>query len=162
MSTSEAQVIARALYDSLIGSSLQSLRVAAERLDGVGRAGIEQRVKAALPADAPPAVQNLLLALARDGALNQLPNVVAAFERYAGQQGEESLSGDVTSAVELDAAQRERITAQLRERYGNGLELQFLVDPSIIGGLIIRIGDQVLDNSLRTRLSAIQRNMLSS
>ncbi len=162
MSTSEAQVIARALYDSLIGSSLQSLRVAAERLNGTGNAGMEQRIKAALPADAPPAVHNLLLALARDGALNQLPNVVAAFERYAGQQGEESLSGDVTSAVELDAAQRERITAQLRERYGNGLTLQFQVDPSIIGGLIIRIGDQVLDNSLRSRLSAIQRNMLSS
>jgi F-type H+-transporting ATPase subunit delta len=162
VSTSEAQVIARALYDSLIGSSLQSLRVAAERLNSGGGESVEQRVKAALPADAPRAVQNLLLALARDGALNQLPNVVAAFERYARQHGEESLSGEVTSAVELDAAQRERITAQLRERYGNGLTLQFQVDPSIIGGLIIRIGDQVLDNSLRTRLSAIQRNMLSS
>jgi F-type H+-transporting ATPase subunit delta len=39
--------------------------------------------------------------------------------------------------------------------------VRFRVDPSLIGGLIIRIGDQVLDNSLRTRLSAIQRNMLA-
>jgi F-type H+-transporting ATPase subunit delta len=150
------------LYDSLIGSSLQSLRVAAERLNGAASDSTEQRIKAALPADTPRAVQNLLLALARDGALSQLPNVVTAFERYAGQHGEESLSGEVTSAVELDNAQREQITSQLRERYGQGLTLQFQVDPSIIGGLIIRIGDQVLDNSLRTRLSAIQRNMLSS
>jgi F-type H+-transporting ATPase subunit delta len=64
--------------------------------------------------------------------------------------------------VPLDDGQRAKIASELRERYGDGLELRFSVDPSLIGGLIIRIGDQVLDNSLRARLSAIQRNMLAS
>jgi F-type H+-transporting ATPase subunit delta len=42
------------------------------------------------------------------------------------------------------------------------VQVRFHVDESLLGGLVIRVGDQVLDNSLRTRLSAIQRNMLNS
>jgi len=61
----------------------------------------------------------------------------------------------------LNPQQRERITAQLTARYGPDLELRFSVDESLIGGLIIRIGDQVLDTSLRTRMAAIQRNMMT-
>jgi F-type H+-transporting ATPase subunit delta len=161
VSTSEATVIARALYDSLIGGALTALRAAAATLEGAnGTQPVLDRIEA-LPASTPREVKNLLLALARDGKLDQLPGVVRAFEHYA-QRGEAPLTGEVTSAVPLDEAQQARITEELRERYGAGLEVRFTVDPSLIGGLIIRIGDQVLDNSLRTRLSAIQRNMLAS
>jgi F-type H+-transporting ATPase subunit delta len=52
--------------------------------------------------------------------------------------------------------------ADLRGEYGQGLVVHFTVDESLIGGLIVRVGDQVLDNSLRTRLSAVQRSMLTS
>lgn len=163
MSTSESQVFARALFDSLVGGALQALRTAASRLD-VGRgdgAAIEQQVAAALPADAPREVRNLLIALAHEGALERLPGIVQAFESYS-QREARPQTGEVISAVELSESQRARITSELRDRYGNRLELEFGVDPSLIGGLIIRIGDQVLDNSLRARLSAIQRNMLAS
>ena len=66
--------------------------------------------------------------------------------------------------VPIDAtpAERDQIVSDLRGRYGERLDLRFGVDASLIGGLIIRVGDQVLDNSLRARLSAIQRNMLAS
>jgi F-type H+-transporting ATPase subunit delta len=163
VSTSEAQAAARALYDSLIGGALEALRMAASRLEGAIGDGsdIEARINAALPAEAPREIRNFLLALAREGALDQLPTIVKAFERYS--QGEaRRLEGEVISAVQLDDGQRTKIASELRERYGDGLDLRFSVDPSLIGGLIIRIGDQVLDNSLRTRLSAIQRNMLAS
>jgi F-type H+-transporting ATPase subunit delta len=122
---------------------------------------VAARIDAALPAETPREARNFLLALAREGALDRLPAIVKAFERYS--QGEtRRLDGEVISAVALGEAQRAKIAGELRERYGDGLELRFSVDPSLIGGLIIRIGDQVLDNSLRTRLSAIQRNMLAS
>ncbi len=163
MSTSEAQVAARALYDSLIGGALQALRTAAAKLEGASGDGsdIEARINAALPADAPREVRNFLLALARESAFDRLPAIVKAFERYS--QGEaRRLDGEVISAVQLDDGQRAKIAGELRERYGDGLDLRFSVDASLIGGLIIRVGDQVLDNSLRTRLSAIQRNMLAS
>ena len=128
MSTAEAQVFARALYDSLVGGTLQALRAAAAKLEGAGDAGpdLEARITAALPPDAPREARNFLLTLAKEGTLDRLPAIIQAFERY-----------------------------------GDRLELRFQVDPTLIGGLIIRVGDQVLDNSLRTRLSSIQRNMLA-
>jgi F-type H+-transporting ATPase subunit delta len=161
VSTSEAQVAARALYDSLVGGALQALRAAAGKLEGASGPDLEARISAALPAEAPREVRNFLLALAREGALDRLPAIVRAFERYS--QGEaRRLDSEVVSAVLLDDGQRAKIAGELRERYGDNLELRFSVDPSLIGGLIIRVGDRVLDNSLRTRLSAIQRNMLAS
>lgn len=162
MSTSEAQVIARALYDSLINSTLQSLRVAATELSRSNGEGVEQRMAAVLPADTPRQLRNLLIALAQERTLDQLPLVATAFEQYVQEAAQETLTGEVISAVALDAPQQARITEELRQRYGKGLELRFSVDETIIGGLIIRIGDRVLDNSLRSRLSAIQRNMLAS
>jgi F-type H+-transporting ATPase subunit delta len=163
VSTSEAQVFARALYDSLVGGALQTLRAAAAKLEGVSGDGpeLEGRIAVALPPDAPREARNFLLTLAREGVLDRLPDIVQAFERYS--QGEaQPLTSEVISAVALDNAQQARITQELRTRYGDRLEVRFNVDPSLIGGLIIRVGDQVLDNSLRTRLSAVQRNMLAS
>jgi F-type H+-transporting ATPase subunit delta len=147
----------------LIDGALQALRTAAVKLEGASgdSSNVEVRINAALPAEAPREVRNLLLALAREATLDRLPAIVKAFERYS--QGEaRQLDGEVISAVQLDDGQRTKIASELRERYGDGLDLRFSVDSSLIGGLIIRIGDQVLDNSLRTRLSAIQRNMLAS
>lgn len=162
MSTSEAQVSARALYDSLIGGALQTLRAAATNIErGDSNADVEGRITAALPPEAPREMRNFLLALAREGALEQLPDIVRAFERYT-KGANQAISGEIISAVALDDTQRAHISDELRTRYGNQLELRFNVDPSLIGGLIIRIGDQVLDNSLRARLSTVQRNMLSS
>lgn len=163
MSTSEAQVFARALYDSLVGGALQALRTAAANLEGAGDAGsdLEARITAALPPDAPREVRNFLLALAREGALGRLPAIVQAFAGYS-QAEARALTSEVTSAVPLSQDQQARIREDLRRRYGERLEIRFNVDPSLIGGLIIRVGDQVLDNSLRTRLSSIQRNMMAS
>jgi F-type H+-transporting ATPase subunit delta len=165
VSTSNAQVIARALYDSLIRNALETLRTAAAKLDTVSNNGSQltkQQIIAALPPDAPRQLQNLLLTLAQAGTLDELPHVADAFERYVQATSHDVLTGEVTSAVALNDAQRTRIIEDLQAKYGRTLELRFHVDPSIIGGLIIRVGDQVLDNSLRARLSVIQRNMLAS
>lgn len=157
MSASEAQVIARALFDSLTGAALQALHAAAS----VNGEMTPERVLAALPEDAPREVRNLILALGREGNLDRLPTVAAAFEQMARRGGARPLTAEVTSAVELSPQQRERITEQLKARYGPDLELRFSVDESLIGGLIIRVGDQVLDTSLRTRMAAIQRSMMT-
>lgn len=161
MSTSEVQVIAKALYDSLLGGALQSLQTATNKLGDATGDDLATAVIASLPADAPREVKNLVLALGKEGKLNQLAAVVHAFEGFT-QRGSVALTGEVVSANELDTKQRELIAQDLRSKYGDNLELRFSVDPSLVGGLIIRVGDQVLDNSLRTRLSAIQRSMLAS
>lgn len=158
MSTSEAQVIARALFDSLTGSTVQALRAAA---NAAGDRTAEA-VVAALPAETSREIKNLVLALGQDGRLDSLAAVATAFEQMTQRAGAPAMTGEVISAVALDDAQRERISRELTGRYGADLTLRFSIDESLIGGLIIRVGDQVLDTSLRTRMAAVQRNMMSS
>ena len=164
MTTSDARDAARALYDALMSGVLQSLKTAAPRLQNVSLDGpdAQSRIAAALPADTPPMVARFLVGLANAGKLDQISSGVRELERLAQAGGAATLDSQVTSAVELSDAQRERIISDLRNRYGEGLQVAFRTDASLIGGLIIRVGDQVLDNSLRTRLGAIQRNMTTS
>ena len=65
----------------------------------------------------------------------------------------------VTSAVALTAAQEERLTDVLGRLYGRNVELQVIVDPSVIGGLIVQVGDEVIDGSIAHRLEAAQRRL---
>lgn len=159
----DARAIASTLYESLLGTALDQLRAAAPKLAAVGgRGDPTAAINAALPANALPQVRNLLLGLAKERLLEHLPAVIDALAGLAAGPSAQLIDASVTSAVELSAAQQELIVRDLRQRYGQELNMTFTVDPSLIGGLIIRVGDQVLDNSLRTRLSAIQRNMLAS
>jgi F-type H+-transporting ATPase subunit delta len=50
----------------------------------------------------------------------------------------------------------------LRGRYGPALDVKFDVDEPILGGLIVRVGDRVLDTSVRSRLTQVQQRMLES
>lgn len=160
--TIDARAIAGALYDSLVGKALEQLRAAAPRLSAAPAGDPVALIDKALPPDALPQVRNFLLSLAKEGLLDQVPGVVEAFATYAAGAPAKAIDAEVTSAVALSAAQAASITDDIQQRYGAGTAVSFKVDPSLIGGLIIRVGDQVLDNSLRTRLSAIQRNMLGS
>ncbi|NTU81084.1 MAG: ATP synthase F1 subunit delta [Chloroflexales bacterium] len=160
--TVDAKAIAGTLYEALIGAALEQLQAAAPKLTGIAGGDVAQRVDAALPAGALPQVRNFLLGLANEGLLDQLDDVVTAFGSFSAGPPAQALAAVVTSAVELSADQQATVSADLRKRYGADTKVSFDTDTSLIGGLIIRIGDQVLDNSLRTRLSAVQRNMLTS
>ena len=67
----------------------------------------------------------------------------------------------VTTAVVLDEAVQTKIKERLLEttRYQE-MEIQYLVDPSIIGGMVIRIGDRVIDSSITTKLSELKKQLL--
>jgi F-type H+-transporting ATPase subunit delta len=159
--TVDAKAIAGALYESLMGTALEQLQAAATKLAGSGSGDTAQRVDEALPAGALPQVRNFLLGLASEGLLDQVGDVAQAFGSLVAGTSAQAVDVLVTSAVALEPAQQESIIADLRARYGD-LKATFAVDASLIGGLVIRVGDRVLDNSLRTRLSAVQRNMLTS
>lgn len=159
MTTSDAQMIARALQEALNGAALKALRAAAEAVRG--GASSADSVNAVLGADAPREVRNVVATLAAAGRLNSLEAVAKAFES-ATSRGTQALEATVTSAVALSDEEQATTITDLRGKYGEGLVVHFAVDESLIGGLIVRVGDQVLDNSLRTRLSAVQRSMLTS
>ena len=59
---------------------------------------------------------------------------------------------DVTSAIELDAATQERLTARLSEVTGKRVKLHVVVDPSVVGGLVAQVEDTLFDGSVRSRL----------
>jgi F-type H+-transporting ATPase subunit delta len=65
----------------------------------------------------------------------------------------------VTSAVTLTAAQEERLTDVLGRLYGRTVGLQVTVDPSVLGGLIVRVGDEVIDGSIAHRLEVAGRRL---
>ncbi len=165
MTTSaDAQTFARALYEVLISTVSKQLRTAAPRLEDITgeEEDVQKRIRSAVPTGTSTEVRNFLMTLAQEGSLDQLPEIIRAFERYGSEGDIGILDAEVTSAVPLSEKQQEYITAQLRTRYDHPLSIVFHVDETLIGGLIIRVGDQVLDNSLRVRLNALQRNMLSS
>jgi F-type H+-transporting ATPase subunit delta len=65
----------------------------------------------------------------------------------------------VTSAVALTDAQEQRLTDALGRLYGREIGLQVTVDPSVLGGLVVRVGDEVLDGSIAHRLEAARRRL---
>ena len=65
----------------------------------------------------------------------------------------------VTSAVSLTAAQEQRLTDVLGRLYGRAVGLQVTVDPSVLGGLVVRVGDEVVDGSIAHRLEAARRRL---
>jgi F-type H+-transporting ATPase subunit delta len=67
--------------------------------------------------------------------------------------------GWVTSAIEFDNALLEKIQAKLEDITGNKVILATQVDPSIIGGMIARVGDLVLDGSIRTQLNGLKESI---
>jgi F-type H+-transporting ATPase subunit delta len=162
--TTDTRAIAAALFESLVGTAANDLRAAAPKLAQLTGKGelLQEQVLATLPSNSMPQVRNFVLWLAKEGLLDRISDVVDSFESFVQGAPTEPIEAFVTSAVALSDAQQGRVEADLRQRYGADLLVTFSVDESLIGGLVIRVGDQVLDNSLRTRLGSIQRSMLTS
>jgi F-type H+-transporting ATPase subunit delta len=162
--TTDSRAIASTLYEAVLGAVVSQLRAAAPRLSQLTASGSAAAAEAnrLLPEGIYPETRNFVLGLAQEGLLGEIDEVIASLEAYSQKPVRQVLDTEITSAVPLTPDQQQQIEQDLRRRYDADLSVNYRIDESIIGGLIIRIGDQVLDNSLRTRLSAVQRNMLES
>lgn len=106
----------------------------------------------------PPVVRNFLGVLAANGRAAALPLTITAFRRrLAAHRGE--ATADVTAAHKLTKAQEKAIAQKLKGRTGLDMHLAVTVDPSILGGLIVRIGSEQIDTSVRTRLERLGARM---
>ncbi|MDR2114662.1 MAG: F0F1 ATP synthase subunit delta [Bifidobacteriaceae bacterium] len=74
-------------------------------------------------------------------------------------QKRQRLVAVVTAAVPLSSQQAEHLTKTLATEYGQDIQLNLTVDPSVVGGLRIRVGDDVVDGSLFTRLATLSRDL---
>ncbi|TAK75153.1 MAG: ATP synthase F1 subunit delta [Dehalococcoidia bacterium] len=95
--------------------------------------------------------------LRRKGRLS-LGRSIASYFRELMDEERSVLRAVVTTAVNLDAEREAAVKRRLQEQTGRTVELEKRVDPAILGGMTVRVGDQLLDGSTRTRL----RNLRSS
>ncbi len=68
----------------------------------------------------------------------------------------------IKTAVPLSAEQRHLILSRLRARYGQPLQGQFEVDPSLLGGVRSRVGDELIDDSIAGKLEALREALIKS
>lgn len=92
--------------------------------------------------------------LAANGRLGLLPEIT---EMYEGMRADLEKVADVeiTAAVDLNQAQRDRLSAALRKRLQRDVRLHVSVDPSLVGGAVVRSGDLVIDGSLKAQLDRL-------
>ena len=102
---------------------------------------------------------NLISLLASRNIAHIMPGVVERYQELLdAHRGIEQ--AEVVSAVPLDDEQRRKLTELLQGVVGAEVRLARRVEPQILGGLVIRIGDRLIDGSTRTRLQALQRELV--
>ncbi|WP_076997953.1 F0F1 ATP synthase subunit delta [Variovorax sp. KK3] len=105
----------------------------------------------ALPAPA----SNFLLALLENGRFAALPEIARQFRALANAQSGSS-DAVVYSAFPIDAAALGGVSAALEKRFGRKLQVSVQEDPSLIGGIRVVVGDEVLDTSVKARLEQMK------
>ena len=97
--------------------------------------------------------------VASNGRLHALSRIISAFlAEHARRRGE--VSAEVISAIEMDDARRARVEQAVSKLAGSDkLSLSMRVDPSLIGGLVVRIGSRMIDTSIRTKLNRLETAM---
>ena len=98
--------------------------------------------------------QNLVKLLAENGRLRALPEVAAQFESFRAE-AEGKVEAEVISAFPLTAEQEQAITATLKSKLGRDVSITTRTDEALIGGVVIKAGDTIIDGSMKSQLEAL-------
>ncbi|OWT75716.1 MULTISPECIES: F0F1 ATP synthase subunit delta [unclassified Achromobacter] len=127
------------------------------RLDDAQRA---QTFTGLLKGEVPQAARNFIELLAQNDRLLLLPEIASQFVTLKNRH-EGSAQADITSAFEMSEAQVKDLTSALELKFGLKLKPRVTVDSSLIGGVRVAVGDQVLDTSVQAQLARM-RDTLSA
>lgn len=105
-----------------------------------------------------PAGRNFIAALIDAERLELAPEVAQLFERSRSQAAGQ-VKVEVISAFPLSEAERTKLDAAMRGRLGKDCKIEAAVDPALIGGAVVKVGDSVIDLSLRGRLTALAQQV---
>lgn len=125
----------------------------------IGRAAAGKAIRALVPAlGLDPITGRFLGVLADNGRLGELKSVIRITRALAaGYRGE--TSAEVTSAYPLGDAQIAALKAKLKARVGSDVLIDAKVDPALLGGIVVRLGSQMIDASIATKLNTLATAM---
>jgi F-type H+-transporting ATPase subunit delta len=164
---------AKAIFDTALEGWLTSLKAVDEGLKrdesiaaSLGDATLElsarqDMARKAMPRGASEEVFNFVSLLISRNHIHLLGDVITQLERLS-RPGPRPRVARVTTAVPLAENERARVEEGLTARFGSGLEFEFLVDQSILGGLIARVGDEVIDDSIAAKLAALRESVAAA
>ena len=105
-----------------------------------------------------PVTTNFIGVLARNGRKGELQNVIRAFRRLAAEHRGEA-TAEVVTARPLNDDQIAALRQQLRARAGRDVTIDAAVDPTLLGGIVVKLGSQQIDASIRTKLNRLAQAM---
>jgi F-type H+-transporting ATPase subunit delta len=108
--------------------------------------------------EAAPLTVRIVLLLASKRRLFALTDIIAAFDAMVGKMRGE-VDAAVTSARPLGDAEVQELKRVLKAKLGRDARLEQKVDPSLLGGLVVKVGSRMIDSSLRTKLTGIRAAM---
>jgi len=108
--------------------------------------------------DADPTVMNVLELLVENHRMPVIHRLTKEFDRLWDEENK-LLAVQITSAVALDDDVVKRLGDQIGEQTGRQVQLTADVDPDVLGGIILRVGNQILDASIRNRLDQLRRSV---
>ena len=103
---------------------------------------------------------NLVRLVAEAGRVTLLPEIAALYEHYRAE-AEKVVDVEVRSALELDKGQEAELATALQAKLGRKVRLDTKLDPDLIGGVVIRAGDLVIDGSVKERLNKLAEALTS-
>ena len=106
-----------------------------------------------------PLLRNFLLLLMHKGRLPQLDAICTQYERMARDELRRVVA-QVTTAVEMDAQQRQIVTQKIAAATQKDVQLEAHVDPALIGGLVVRVNNVILDGSVRGQLARMRKALI--
>ena len=106
-----------------------------------------------------PLTLNALLTLSDQDRVNHLLPIIERFLAIAAES-RQKVSGEIVTAIPLDAGTLKRLTNELARITGKNVQLFPKIDPSILGGAIIKIDEQIVDGSLRRKLGQIRERLI--
>lgn len=105
-----------------------------------------------------PHTLGLLTFVVEQGRARQLPEILERLSALAAE-ARNSVVAEVRSAIPLDREQREELAKALSEATGKKVEVKVLIDPSVIGGVVAKVGETVIDGSIRRRLEQLREQV---
>jgi F-type H+-transporting ATPase subunit delta len=107
---------------------------------------------------ASPHTINIISFIVQQGRARDLPKIVDSLVQLAAEERSKAVA-EVRTAVSLDEQQREKLKDAIVRATGKQVELKVIVDSNVIGGLLVRVGDQIFDGTVRRRLQLAQEHI---